>query len=199
MNYSTQNGTAIAGTDYVSTSGTLHFVSSQATNTIAVPVIGNTILQPNRTFSVNLSQPTLDASFASQATFATGSGPFGMTAADINGDGKSDILIANFSAGTVSVLVNTTAPGENTPTFLAQQTFATGNGPISVIAKDVNGDGRPDLVVANDVGNDLSVLMNTTAPGATACTFSAQQTFATAVSPAYNNNTIITIMHTAMQ
>ena len=48
------------------------------------------------------------------------------------------------SSNTVSVLL-----GNGNGTFQAQQTFATGYGPISVAVGDVNGDGRPDLVVAN--------------------------------------------------
>ena len=49
----------------------------------------------------------------------------------------------------MSVLLNTTAPGAATPSFAAQQTFATGSAPVSVTAADVNGDGKPDLIVAN--------------------------------------------------
>ena len=46
-------------------------------------------------------------------------------------------------SNTVSVLL-----GNGNGTFQAQQTFATGNGPQSVAVGDVNGDGKPDLVVA---------------------------------------------------
>ena len=118
-------------------------------------------------------------SFATQQTFATGNGPHSVTAADVNGDGKPDLIVANFDDNTVSVLLNTTAPGATTPSFAAQQTFATGSGPGSVTAADVNGDGKPDLIVANRYDSTVSVLLNTTAPGATTPSFAAQQTFAT--------------------
>ena len=51
-----------------------------------------------------------------------------MAAADLNGDGKPDLIVANYGSSTVSVLLNTTAPGAATPSFAAQQTFATGDG-----------------------------------------------------------------------
>ena len=86
------------------------------------------------------------------------------------------------SGNTVSVLLNTTAPGAATPSFAAQQTFATGSDPISVTAADVNGDGKPDLIVANANDNTVSVLLNTTLPGAATPSFAAQQTFATGTS-----------------
>jgi hypothetical protein len=107
------------------------------------------------------------ASFAAQQTFATGSGPFSVAAADVNGDGRPDLILANFDSDTVSVLLNTTAPGATTPSFAAQQTFATGNGPVSVTAADVNGDGCPDLLISNASSNTVSVLLNKTTPGAT--------------------------------
>ena len=51
--------------------------------------------------------------------------------------------------------------GNGNGTFQAQQIFATGNIPISIALGDVNNDGRPDLAVANDGDNTVSVFLNT--------------------------------------
>jgi uncharacterized protein (TIGR03437 family) len=57
VNYATADGTATAGTDYQSTSGTLTFNPGQTTQTILVPVNGDTTFEQNETFFVNLSTP----------------------------------------------------------------------------------------------------------------------------------------------
>ncbi|MFZ0244820.1 MAG: VCBS repeat-containing protein, partial [Candidatus Binatus sp.] len=135
---------------------------------------------------LNITAPgATTPSFAPQQTFATGSSPISVTAADVNGDGLPDLIVANFGDGTVSVLLNTTAPGATTSSFAPQQTFAVGGEPVSVTAADVNGDGKPDLIVANEVGA-VSVLLNTTpAPATTfdANSFAIQQTFVTGSGP----------------
>jgi hypothetical protein len=141
---------------------------------ITADVGGNTV-----SVLLNTTAPgAITPSFAAKQTFAVGIGPFSVTAADVNGDGKPDLVVANAGDNTVSVLLSTTAPGAITPSFAAEQTFATGTTPVSVAAADVNPDGKPDLVVANQGGNNISVLLNTTAPGATTPSFSTQQTFA---------------------
>ena len=55
VNYATANGSALAGSDYTATSGTLTFIAGQTSKTVTVNVIGNTMVEPNETFVVNLS------------------------------------------------------------------------------------------------------------------------------------------------
>jgi VCBS repeat-containing protein len=64
--------------------------------------------------------------------------------------------------------------------FQAQTTFAAGSSPDSVAARDLNGDGRLDLVVANAGSNDVSVLL-----GNGDGTFGAATNFATGIMPAF--------------
>ncbi|QIR79523.1 hypothetical protein FA592_11935 [Sulfurospirillum diekertiae] len=56
VNYTTANGTATAGSDYITTSGTLTFTSvGTTTQTISVPILGDTVIEPDETFTVTLS------------------------------------------------------------------------------------------------------------------------------------------------
>jgi hypothetical protein len=98
--------------------------------TITVPIIGNNIFQADKTFTVSLSNPRSSAvDFAPQQTFAAGTEPFSVAVGDFNRGGKPDLVVANRSSNTVSVLLNTTPTGATTPTFAPQQTFATGSFP----------------------------------------------------------------------
>ncbi len=53
--YSTANGTATAGSDYVATSGTLTFAAGETSKTVHVDISGDTVFEANETFTVNLS------------------------------------------------------------------------------------------------------------------------------------------------
>jgi len=71
---------------------------------------------------------------------------------DFNGDGKTDLVVANqcqssgnCSNGSVGVLL-----GKGDGTFQPAQNYASGgNNTAAVAASDLNGDGRTDLVLAN--------------------------------------------------
>jgi len=186
VDYSTQDGTARAGVDYVPEAGTLSFAANQTMATIAAPIIGNTIVQGNRTFAVNLFdviQGIVPASFTSPQSFVTGNSPFSVATGDINGDGRPDVVVTNNGSGTVSVLLNTTAPGAAAPSFATQYMFIfpAGTRPVSLAIGDVNGDGRPDLVTASFSAVDQEtvwILLNSAPPSLAAVSFSPPQPIA---------------------
>ena len=58
VRYATANGTAVTGSDYTAASGTLTFAPGQTSKTVTVNVAGDAVLEPNETFTLNLSAPT---------------------------------------------------------------------------------------------------------------------------------------------
>jgi hypothetical protein len=57
VSYTTADGTAIAGADYQSTSGTVTFAPGEVSQPVTVPVIGDTLDEPDECFYVDLSEP----------------------------------------------------------------------------------------------------------------------------------------------
>jgi gliding motility-associated-like protein len=136
--------------------------------------------QNSSTVSVlrNTSSPG-NPGFAPKVDFATGGGPLAVCIGDIDGDGKPDLVVLNHSNNTVSVLRNTSSPGN--PDFAARVNFATGSDPFFVAIGDIDGDGKPDIAVANSSDNSVSVLLNTSSPGNVG--FAIKVDFATGMGP----------------
>ncbi|HVW96143.1 MAG TPA: FG-GAP-like repeat-containing protein, partial [Mucilaginibacter sp.] len=102
--------------------------------------------------------------FASAQAFATSYGSsFGVSAADLDGDGRPDLAASNFNSNKVSVLRNISSPGSIS--FAGSQAFTVGANPAGTAMGDLDGDGLPDLVVANNGGTTVSVLRNTSSAG----------------------------------
>jgi hypothetical protein len=57
VNWVTANGTALAPTDYIASSGTVTFAPGDTKRTIGVVVLGNNVVEPNETFNITLSAP----------------------------------------------------------------------------------------------------------------------------------------------
>ena len=97
--------------------------------------------------------------------FPAGSNPDSVAVGDFNGDGNPDLAIANFASDNVTVLL-----GNGTGGFTAApgSPFAAGSEPTSVAVGDFNGDGRPDLAVANYGSGTVTVLLGNGRGGFTA-------------------------------
>jgi len=59
VSYATSDGTALAGSDYNATSGVLSFTANGPTaQIVSVPIIGDTLYEPDETFTLTLFNPT---------------------------------------------------------------------------------------------------------------------------------------------
>ena len=67
VSYSTGNGSAIAGTDYTSTSGTLTFANGETSKTFTIPIINDTAVENAETVLLTLSNPTGGAALTTGA------------------------------------------------------------------------------------------------------------------------------------
>ncbi|MBZ5705192.1 MAG: FG-GAP-like repeat-containing protein [Acidobacteriia bacterium] len=111
-----------------------------------------------------LSAPALAQTYAfNAASFATGHNPQVVVNADLNGDGRPDLVIANFNDNTISVLI-----GNPDGSYQPHVDYAVGTNPVAITVADFNGDGKMDLAVVNNncpttpcaaVGS-VSVLLN---------------------------------------
>jgi uncharacterized protein (TIGR03437 family) len=81
-------------------------------------------------------------------TFTAGHKPAALAAADLNGDGKLDLVVGNFDSSNVSVLF-----GDGKGKF-GEKTDYAANGPgvTGVGAGDYDGDGKVDLIAVSDAG-----------------------------------------------
>ncbi|MBX9258963.1 DUF4347 domain-containing protein [Desmonostoc muscorum CCALA 125] len=91
-------------------------------------------------------------------TFDVGLRPYSIVVGDFDKDGKLDLVTANKSSQSVSVLL-----GKGDGTFKPASTFSTvgfnGLSPSSVAVADFNKDGKLDLVTANNLSNNISLLL----------------------------------------
>ena len=84
---------------------------------------------------------------------STGVSPTSMVVADFNGDGKSDLALANSGGNNVTILL-----GDGKGSFTQAASPQTGSSPSSIAVGDFNGDGIPDLAVANSGDNTVTIL-----------------------------------------
>jgi hypothetical protein len=80
--------------------------------------------------------------------------PSAIGAADFNGDGRMDLVTANYNSNSVTVLTNTFSTN-----FDISTNIGVGTNPRGLLVRDINRDGKIDLVSANETSGDIHVLL----------------------------------------
>ncbi len=80
-----------------------------------------------------------------------------VAAADLDGDGVVDLAVVNFASSQLSVLLGN-GDGTFRPAVQYPESTNLDAGPTSLVVTDLNGDGKPDLAIANYNVSTVSVL-----------------------------------------
>ena len=89
-----------------------------------------------------------------------GASPVAVAVGDFNKDGNLDVVVANSTANTVSVLL-----GLGNGKFESPVSYPVGNNPSAVAVADFDNDGYPDIAVTNEGDGTVTVLLNNGAQG----------------------------------
>jgi len=111
---------------------------------LLVGCIDDPITDPNPTIRL------LDARLA----YATGGHPFEALVHDLSQNGRKDLITIHPNDNTLAVLLARESGGYEAP-----QIYETGDTPTTLAVGDFNGDGIPDVVVANGASGDLSFFL----------------------------------------
>jgi hypothetical protein len=96
------------------------------------------------------------AGFGPGTEVAVGRRPSALALADVNNDGRLDLLTTNAADNTASVLL-----GLGTGGFREAGRYATGTEPLALAVADFNADALPDLAIANYGSDNLTLLLST--------------------------------------
>lgn len=136
------------------------------------------LTQPPGLLQVILNTVTMPGTFGSGSEYQTNaSPPAGLAVGDLTGNGTHDLVVANITTGTLAVFMETSP---TSGTYNAATTVTVGGEPNDVQIADLNGDGLPDLIVADNTGKVTYLLQKPGSPG----------TFGTPVSLPISDSTI---------
>ena len=104
--------------------------------------------------------------FEPVVTLSTGNVPVGVIMADIDGDGKADLVVSNEGDSTFYVYRNTSTTGSlSISSYAAPVIFPLAGRSFELAASDIDGDGKLDIVIARGDESTVSVFRNTAIPG----------------------------------
>ena len=103
-----------------------------------------------------LSSDVTSTAATSGARFPVGTAPGSVEIADVNGDGKPDLVVANEQGGDVTILLG---DGKGSFTQAKGSPFPAGHAPNDIAVGDFNRDGKLDLAFANHEEKHLTVLL----------------------------------------
>ena len=109
-------------------------------------------------YQLRVASAVASGAFVADTTLplAAGANPRAIRVGDVNGDGKLDLVVADYANGNVTVF-----PGDGAGGFGATGSpIAVGSGPRGMVLGDFNGDGHVDIATANFNGNSVSVLLS---------------------------------------
>jgi hypothetical protein len=113
------------------------------------------LVVPNRNNTVSVLLGNGDGTFRPHVDYDSGSDQGRSTLADLNGDGKLDLVVTpRDESAVLSVLL-----GNGDGTFGTSTTYPTGSLPLGVVSGDFNGDGRLDLAVGNNGASTVTILL----------------------------------------
>lgn len=114
-------------------------------------------------FKNNTTSSISSASFSTATQYGCGAAPTSMSTEDIDGDGKKDIFVGNYSSSDISVLRNTSTSGNIS--FANKIDVAVGANSGQVVFTDINGDGKKDMLNTNFNTTFFSVHINQSTSG----------------------------------
>ena len=113
----------------------------------------------NSSSNVTVLLGTGTGSFGAATTVASSSQPYAICSGDFNLDGKIDLAYTDDAgSGNTYTLFNTTT-STLTAAFSPPIILPAGTNPHSIISSDINADGNPDIVIANEGSNTIMKLL----------------------------------------
>ncbi|HTB64770.1 MAG TPA: VCBS repeat-containing protein [Steroidobacteraceae bacterium] len=130
---------------------------------VAAQIDQTGLTQPPGLLGTMLNIKATPGLFSPTVQYETSSSPpSGLAVGDIVGNGSHDLVSANFNAGTLSLFTETSP---TSAVYNKATSITVGGHPNDVQIADINGDGLPDLIVADDTGKVTYLLQSSTSPG----------------------------------